>query len=765
MTFSRLALYLLISCFTFNLVACSDSSQKKEKHYKRALEYIKIDDEKAAIIELKNAIQLDAKFGDARYQLGLLYLKEGNPKAAFGELQRAFSLDPQNLDAGVKVAEFFLISRNKEESRKYVKQVLTADPNYPDGLALLANLELIEGNFVQAEEAINKALAQVPDNDKFYTIKGKALVAQNKWEEGEKMFQKAIALGPDNFANYRTLLIFYQQRKDDAAAQDLLDNMTPKFADNPRMHLMLAEFYQRKGDNEKAESAMLKMVEIQPDSIPFRLMLAEFYKKQLQFDKAEEALKTALAEFKDDIQLQVALAELSFDLQKFEQAQTIMESLLATNPANGGANLIKARFLIKEGKNNEALDIINPLTTDYPRWAEPFYYSALTQLRLGQIELAQQSIDQALQNNINNDRYHALAAQIHLTRGNSMEAGREATLALRINGRSSIAVKILAKSLIQAKEYDKAIDFIGKLNQEAVHKDVELLGSLGLAYIGRKNSEQAKQVFTELLELAPDNSKALALLTALTAEKDIPKAISFVQQHLAKSETAGHYILLGDLLTRNEQFEEALKAYQKVQELDPENPQGYILSARLLSRLDKVDETIAKYEELLKNTPNSIAGIMGLATAYEIQGRKDEAKKKYMEALEIQPNLPAAANNLAWMLASEEQPDLGEALRLAMQAKQAFPDQPNIADTLGWVHYKRKAYSLAISQFNQALESMHDNPIIQYHLSLALHGNGDIQAAIDSLEKALASENPFEERSEAETLLNEWKKETAGLSQ
>ena len=96
---------------------------------------------------------------------------------------------------------------------------------------------------------------------------------------------------------------------------------------------------------------------------------------------------------------------------------------------------------------------------------------------------------------------------------------------------------------------------------------------------------------------------------------------------------------------------------------------------------------------------------MGLATAYEVQGRLDEAKEQYTRALEIQPNLPAAANNLAWLLASEEGGDLGEALRLSMQAKQALPDQPHITDTLGWVHYKRQSYSLAISQFRQALES------------------------------------------------------------
>jgi tetratricopeptide (TPR) repeat protein len=339
-----------------------------------------------------------------------------------------------------------------------------------------------------------------------------------------------------------------------------------------------------------------------------------------------------------------------------------------------------------------------------------------------------------------------------------MAAGREATLALRINGRNVAAVKILAKALIQAKEFDKAIEFIGKLNQEAVAGDVELLGSLGLAYLGKDDKDKARETFAQLVQLAPDNSKGLAFLTALTVGEDIPAGIDFVQKQIALSETAGHYLLLGDLLTKNKQFPEALQAYQKVQELAPDNPQGYILSARILNHLGKIDETIAQYDELLQKNPDSVAGLMGLATAYEVQGKLTEAKAKYTRALEIQPNLPAASNNLAWLLASEEGADLGEALRLAMQAKQALPDQPHIADTLGWVHYKRQSYALAISQFKQALDNRPDDPIIQYHLALALYGNGDKQEAIASMEKALAGENKFAERVEAEALLQEWKK-------
>jgi len=235
------------------------------------------------------------------------------------------------------------------------------------------------------------------------------------------------------------------------------------------------------------------------------------------------------------------------------------------------------------------------------------------------------------------------------------------------------------------------------------------------------------------------------------------KAIAFIKKHIEAHPAGGHYLLLGDLLYKNKKLDEALQAFEKAQELSPDNPQGYILRANLLHLMGKTEETISQFNELLQAQPNSISALMGLATAFESQGRMAEAKEKYKRAMEIQPNLPAAANNLAWIMASEENGDLGEALRLAMQAKHALPEQPNIADTLGWVHYKRNSYSLAITQFKQALEHQPEDPTIRYHLALAQYANGDKAQAIEVLEKVLAGDTAFKERKEAEAALKGWK--------
>ena len=491
MRLKKLLASVLLVILTLAHAACSDSVAPKDKHYKQALEYIKIDDDESAIIELRNAIQIDAKFADARYQLGLLYLKQGNPQAAFGELQRSFGLDGKKLDAGVKVAEFYLLSRDREQTRKLIDQVLDVDPEYPDALALLANLELIEGNYQEAKTAVDKALSKNAKNDKLYNIKGRVLTALGQEDQAEKDFRKAIELNPEVFTNYRTLLMFYEQEKNEAAVQQLLAEMTSKFLEDPKLHVLLAGIHLKKGEKDDAEQEMIKAADTRKDVVSYQLMLADFYKKHNQFDKAENVLREAQKEFANEDQVKTALAELLFEKSFFPEAEELINGVLSSNPTNGAANLIKARFMIRDGRNQEALELLTPLMTDYPKWADPFYYGSLTYLRLGAPELAQKSIELALPSAPGNDRFHALAAQIHLMRGNSQDATREASIALRNNPRNGIAIKILAKSLVQAKQFEKAVELVENLPPEAVNSDPELLESLSMGYLGLNDKENA----------------------------------------------------------------------------------------------------------------------------------------------------------------------------------------------------------------------------------------------------------------------------------
>ena len=205
-TFTKFFLLLILCASLFS--ACSSPEKDKQTYYNNALEYIKNDNPEAAILELRSAIQLDAKYGEARYQLGLLYLKEGQAKKAFDELVRAADLLPDNLDANLKVAFFYLLSDKKEESRKRLDHILAKDPNYRDALALLAQLEFTEGNYDKALAALEKIGEELDKSAELQNLKGRIHVAQKQWDAAETAFQAAIAVDGANFTNYKTLLLF-----------------------------------------------------------------------------------------------------------------------------------------------------------------------------------------------------------------------------------------------------------------------------------------------------------------------------------------------------------------------------------------------------------------------------------------------------------------------------------------------------------------------------------------------------------------------------
>ncbi len=747
----------LLMCVTL-LFACSSPEKDKLKHYQRALQYIEQEKRPEAIIELKNAIQIDAKYGEARYQLGLLYLKSGEPKNAFNELLRAADLSPDNLDAHAKVAFFYLLSGKREESRKQLDYILGKDPTYRDALALLANLELGERKFAEALATLQKTGEELNTFDELQLIKGRIHAAQEQWGPAEEAFRKAIAINGESLINYKTLLHLYDTRKETEKAKKLLDEMLVKFPDNAEAHLLLAGFYRSGGNIEKAGEELMKVIEIDPKNPLFRLQLADYYQKTNNFNAAEETLTKARADIPKNPDITAALATLYFDQRKFDKAQPILDELKKDNTGHGGARLLEARFLMKEDKVRESLTILQGLNKDFPAWADPFFHIGMAHYSLGEVDLAQKAVAEAIQKNGADGQYHTLMAQLLLAKGSFEDAKKEAAIALKLKPNNLRSAIILSRALIGAKQYDQAAAILTDMRKQ-VPGNPEILGNSALASLGAGEPKKAEEYLTELLAIDPAHIQAIGMLISLRYKDNLAAAESFIRQQIAKAPADSRlYVLLGGILQSQKKDQESLAAYEKAQEISPENIQAVFASAKLLTKLGKSSEAMGKYSAMIQHSPKSIPGHMGMAALYEAEGNSAKAMEQYTKVLEIKGDTPQAANNLAWLMVSNPAGgDIGKALMLAMAAKQALPDDPNVADTLGWVHYHRGSYSLAIAQFELALQNRPDDPVITYHLALAQKGNNQVEESVKTLELLLARNVEFPDRKKAEVLLGELK--------
>lgn len=737
------------------VVSCSAPEKDKQVYFEKAMEFIKQEKQEAAVLELRSAIQIDAKFAEARYQLGLLYLQEGETKKAFAELVRAGDLNPDNLDANLKVAHFYLLSRKKEEARKRIELILAKDPNYRDALVLLAHLELIEGKYDAALAALNRIGLESETSDELLNIRGRIHAAQQQWDAAEEFFRRAIAANEDNFTNYETLLLLLQQKKDMLKSKELLDEIIEKFPENVKAHLLLAGYYRSIDNKDQVAEELQKVVAIAPDKARFRLQLADFYQRNGKPDDAEKTLVQARTDIPDDSDLTGALATLYFEQKKFDEARAMLDELGASQSGHGGATLLNARFLLKEGKPRDAIVILRKLSNDFPDWPSPQFYLGLAHYSLGEFELAQQAVAGAIQKNGQDSEYHTLLAQIFQDMGAYEDAKAEAVIAVRLNPTNLRAALILSRALVIAKQYGEAVAILVEMRKQ-IPAHPEILGNLILAYFGAGEREKGGEVLTELLRIDPGNTHAVALSLDLGFRNDLPGAEAFVRQQIDKAPAdARLYLILGSLLDKQNNGLKALAAYEKAQELGPGMTQPYLAAARIMAKLGQRDEALAKYNDMIAKHPKSIPGHMGIATLLQVEGNHAEATIQYRKIIEINRNYGPAANNLAWLIASDPNGDLGEALMLAMTAKQSSPDDPHIADTLGWVHYQRHSYALATSQFEFALQSQPDNPVWAYRLALAQNGNNRKDAAIQTLENLLKKIPAFPDRQKAEDLLAE----------
>jgi len=82
-----------------------------------------------------------------------------------------------------------------------------------------------------------------------------------------------------------------------------------------------------------------------------------------------------------------------------------------------------------------------------------------------------------------------------------------------------------------------------------------------------------------------------------------------------------------------------------------------------------------------------------------------------------------------------------------------MPNQPEVADTLGWIYYRQGAHQLAIRHFEQAARQQPASPVYRFHLGLARLKAGDTAGARDALKQAVEANRPFEGLNEARRTL------------
>ena len=147
-------------------------------------------------------------------------------------------------------------------------------------------------------------------------------------------------------------------------------------------------------------------------------------------------------------------------------------------------------------------------------------------------------------------------------------------------------------------------------------------------------------------------------------------------------------------------------------------------------------------DEAIKVNANVVQVYMLRGVIYDAQGQYEKAQAEYEQSLKIDSKFAPAANNLAWIYA-EHGGNIDKALSLAQLAKEKYPDNPSVSDTLGWIYYKKNVFLKAVSLLKESVEKLPDNPVVRYHLGMAYAKDGKKELAKKELETALQQNAQF----------------------
>ncbi len=163
-----------------------------------------------------------------------------------------------------------------------------------------------------------------------------------------------------------------------------------------------------------------------------------------------------------------------------------------------------------------------------------------------------------------------------------------------------------------------------------------------------------------------------------------------------------------------------------------ENPNWLMANVWLLSALERAGQRAEArrfYTARISSAPQDATAWLLLGLIEENAGNVTAAEVPYRRAVAADPAHPIATNNLAWLLGTELD-SIEEALTIARRARELYPRDHRIADTLGWLLHLSGDDAAAVRLLRSTASA---NPVElapRLHLAEVLQSTGEVEAAL-----------------------------------
>lgn len=767
----RSALSTLLVCML--LAACSE---KPEAMLISAKDYLAKNDNKAAVIQIKNALQSNPDLPEARYLLGTALLEGGDPIGAETELRKALDLKYPQETVIPQLARALLAQGH---ARKVTDELATVELSQASSKAnlqmSLVSAYAMQGKTAEAQTALDAALQADPDYVPARIVQIRQKAAQRDFDAALAMTEALIAKAPGSHDAWKLkgdiLLSASNQITEALAAYRKSLEIKPDFMAAHAAVIALSMQQSKLVEAGEQIEQLKKFAGQHPQTKYFEAQLA-FQRKD--FKLARDLLQQVLKAAPGNVQALQLAGAVELQLNSLRQAEDYLSKAMQMAPDLPLARRLLILTYLRSGQPAKALATLLPGLGGEKVDPELFSVAGEVYLQSGDMKKAEAYFAKAAEHAPKDARKQTALALSHLMSG-SVDTAFEELQGIAGSDTGTTADLALISAHMRRQEFDKALKAIDGLEKKqpdkplAAHLRARILlakrdiagarksferalaidpsyypavVSLAGLDMADKRPDDAKKRFEAVLTRDPKNSRALLALAELAARSGGAKdeVVKLIGNAVAASPTdvAARLVLI-DFHLRNKDVKAASSAAQNAVAALPDSPVVLDALGRTQQASGELNQAIATYNKLASMQPLSPQPQMRLAGAHMAAKDKEAAGNSLRKGLEIKPDLLEAQRAL--IVLNLDGKKFPEALTMARTVQKQRPKEAVGYVLEGDVNAFQKDWGSAAVAYRSGLKQVNSSSdlALKLHAVLLASGKG---AEADKFSATWQKDNP-----------------------
>lgn len=696
---------ILTAALAMGGAGCS-AKAKKARHLERAGRHFSAQALDKAEIEYMNVLQLDGRDATAISRLAIIYFEQGRLGRMVPFLMKAREVQPDNLEVRTRLASAFVTGGHWSEARTEALFVLQRDPANPRAPLFLAEASTQPDEIEQARQH----LRSLPATPAIGVALALLDLRQRKIPEAQAALERILASDPKS-----------------ASA-----------------HLALGNLHWSMNRLPAAEAALAHAARLSPIRSVERLRLAHFLRHTGRSDQAKRVLQEVTTAAADFIPAWVLLAEIVAGEKKYDESLAAVGKALALDPMHPEAILLDARVRVARGEPEKAIADLERAAAIYPGFAPVHYQLGLAYVASGELSKAAASLGQTLTIAPQFASATMSLAELNIRMGNTTAAIASLKQLTQQHTTAQPAWMLLAQAYRAHRDSATALATYQHIDKTFPSQPQVSL-QIGLVLLDLDRKADAAKAFANALRLDAAFLPAVDQLVNLDLEaKNYFAARQRAEECVNRNpKSADAHLIMARVFLTESDVKRAEATLLKTIQLNPDATVPYFLLARLYLGSDDRQKALANLEQAAIANPKGVEAFMMIGVVHEQQKNYTAARAAYEKLLIINPKFSAALNNLAHLY-SEHFNELDKAYAMAQRARELLPNEPHVADTLGWILYKRKQFPWALSLLAESAERLPDSAEIHFHLGMTHYVLGEEAPARAALDRAVKLGSDFQ---------------------